>query len=83
MSRPQTENGFFNYCGKNIRKLRTSQIPPFSQRVLAEKMQLINIDMDKNAIQRIEAGQRSVSDVELVAFAKIFAVSVNELLKTD
>ena len=43
-------------------------------------MQLAGIDMDKNAIQRIECGKRFVTDIELAAFAKIFGVSCDYLL---
>lgn len=50
-----------------------------SQRELADRMQLIGIDMDKNAIQRIECGKRFVTDIEIFAFAKVFNVDINEL----
>ena len=43
-------------------------------------MQLIGIDVDKNAIQRIECGKRFVTDIELKAFAEIFGVAVDELI---
>ena len=45
-------------------------------------MQLVGIDIDKNAIQRIECGKRFVADIELVAFAKVFEVSFETLLLT-
>lgn len=54
-----------------------------SQRILAERMQLLGIDLDKNAIQRIESGQRFVTDIELVCFAKVFEISCDELLAPD
>ena len=44
-------------------------------------MQLHGIDIDKNAIQRIENGKRFVTDIELVVLAKVLEVSVLELLK--
>lgn len=44
-------------------------------------MQLLGIDLDKNAIQRIECGQRFITDIEIIAFAKIFEISCDELLK--
>ena len=43
-------------------------------------MQLIGIDVDKNAIQRIECGKRFVTDIELRAFAEIFEVTLDELV---
>ncbi len=51
-----------------------------SQRELADKMQLIGIDIDKNAIQRIECGKRFVTDIEIVSFAKVFQVEYKDLL---
>ena len=51
------------------------------KRELADKMQLFGIDIDKNAIQRIECGKRFVTDIEIVAFAKVFNVCLEELLK--
>lgn len=39
-------------------------------------MQLIGIDVDKNAIQRIECGKRFVTDIELKGFAEIFGVAL-------
>ena len=52
-----------------------------SQRILAERLQLLGIDVDKNAIQRIECGKRFVPDIELKALAQIFEVSIAELIK--
>jgi len=51
-----------------------------SQRGLAELLQLDGLDIDKNAIQRIESGQRFVTDIELKAIAHVLSVSVEELL---
>jgi len=69
-----------NLCSNNIRKLRLSYPQKLSQRALADKMQLIGVDIDKNAIQRIECGKRFVTDIELKAFAEIFDVSVDSLV---
>ena len=69
-----------NLSGEKIRALRLSYPTKLSQRALADRMQLIGIDIDKNAIQRIECGKRFVTDIELKAFADIFGVTVNELL---
>ena len=69
-----------NLCGENIRKLRLSYPTKLSQRALADKMQLIGIDIDKNAIQRIECGKRFVTDIELKGFAEIFGVNPDQLI---
>ena len=53
--------------------------PYVSQNALAAKLQLLGLDMDKNAIQRIESGKRYIVDIELLAFAKIFGIEVSEL----
>lgn len=74
----KTEEGLNNVCGKNIARLRLGL--KISQRELADRMQLVGIDIDKNAIQRIECGKRFVTDIEIIAFAKIFDVSFDDLL---
>ena len=66
-------------CGKNISILRSNL--KISQRELADRMQLVGIDIDKNAIQRIECGKGFVTDIELIAFSKIFQISLEELTK--
>ena len=70
-----------NICGRNIRQLRKAINPVMSQRALADRLQLAGMDLDKNAIQRIEAGQRFVTDIELSALAKVFNTTTDELLK--
>lgn len=74
----KTTDGLNNICGKNISKFRTEL--KISQRELADRMQLVGIDIDKNAIQRIECGKRFVTDIEIIAFAKIFNVTFEDLL---
>ena len=46
-------------------------------------LQLLGLDLDKNAIQRIESGKRFVTDIELRYFAKVLNVSYEELLSED
>ena len=69
-----------NLCGEKIRELRLSYPTKLSQRGLADQMQLIGIDIDKNAIQRIECGKRFVTDIELKGFSEIFGVSLDHLI---
>ncbi len=83
MFKNKANEGRNNICGKNIYKLRTGGKKKLSQRMIAEKMQLCGIDVDKNAIQRIESGQRFVTDIELLAFSQIFDIPCEELLKTE
>jgi hypothetical protein len=49
--------------------------------MLADDMQRHGADLDKNMIQRIEAGQRYVTDIELQIFANVLNVSVEDLLR--
>ena len=77
----KSDEGLNNVCGKNIAKLRVDL--KISQRELADRMQLVGIDIDKNAIQRIECGKRFVTDIEIIAFAKIFNVSFDTLLEIN
>ena len=74
-------DGRCNLCGPRVAQLRRAMCPPVSQRGLAELLQLEGVDLDKNAIQKIECGKRFVTDVELKALAKIFGVSADELLQ--
>ena len=74
----KTKDGKNNICGKQITKLRKNM--NLSQRKLADLMQLHGLDIDKNAIQRIEAGKRFVTDIELSAFSVVFNINVAELL---
>ena len=81
MFKNKTQTGKNNICGNKIYELRKASTPKMSQRMLAEKLQLEGIDVDKNAIQRIECGKRFVTDIELLAFSEIFKVSCDYLLK--
>ena len=75
----KSDDGLNNVCGKNIAYLRTEA--GISQKVLADRMQLVGIDIDKNAIQRIECGKRFVTDIEIIGFTKVFNITFEELLK--
>ena len=70
-----------NISGPAIKKLRLEK--GWSQRELADILQLKGLDVDKNAIQRIEARKRFVTDIELVYFAKVFEVDYRELLEEE
>lgn len=81
MFKNKTANGRNNICGEKIAEMRKACVPKMSQRMLSERMQIEGIDVDKNAIQRIESGDRFVTDIELKALASIFKTTVDELLK--
>ncbi|MCH5158903.1 MAG: helix-turn-helix transcriptional regulator [Clostridiales bacterium] len=79
MFKNKANGGKNNICGKQIYTIRKNAVPTMSQRILAEKLQLIGIDVDKNAIQRIESGQRFITDIELYAIAQVFNVNIMTL----
>lgn len=81
MFKNKASDGKNNICGEKIYELRTNFKPKMSQRMLAELLQLNGIDVDKNAVQRMESGQRFITDIEVVALCKIFNVSPEKLLK--
>ena len=83
MYKNKAASGRNNICGQNISALRMQLQPKVSQRALADLMQLKGIDLDKNAIQRIESGERFVTDIELKAFAQILNVSTDDLLQEN
>lgn len=74
-------NGRNNLCGNQVARLRKQQHR--SQRELADTLQLLGLDVDKNAIQRIEAGKRFVTDIELKYLAKVLKVSYETLLEEE
>lgn len=77
----KSADGRNNICGKQVSKYRKKLGK--SQRQLADSLQLAGLDVDKNVIQRIEAGKRFVTDIELVSIAKVLNVSVDVLLQGE
>lgn len=49
--------------------------------MLAEEMQRHGADLDKNMIQRIESGQRYVTDIELKLFSEVLGIPIEDLIK--
>lgn len=74
----KNSDGLNNICGKKVYDFRKEI--NISQRKLADLLQLDGLDIDKNAVQRIECGKRFVTDIELVHIAKVLKCSVLELL---
>ena len=74
----KSPDGKNNICGEKVAEYRIAM--KISQRELADQLQIIGLDVDKNAIQRIEAGKRFVTDIELVKLASILNVKIEDLL---
>ncbi len=74
----KAKTGRNNLCGARVAEFRKGL--HLSQRALAERLQLAGLDLDKNAIQRIECGKRFVTDIELVALAQTFSKDLRQLV---
>lgn len=74
----KTTDGRNNRCGKAIEQRRKELGK--SQRQLADLLQIAGLDIDKNAIQRIEAGKRFVTDIELVFLSQVLQLPYETLL---
>lgn len=67
-----------NIIGPSIRVLRKQA--KLTQKELAEKLQLKGYDFSDLTILRIEQGSRFVPDYEVLALARFFQISPNDLL---
>ena len=70
-----------NLCRKQVARYRKEL--RISQRELADRLQLIGLDIDKNAIQRIESGQRFVTDIELKALGTVLDRTLEALIGAE
>lgn len=77
----KAEDGRNNRCGIKIAQLRKEL--GLSQRQLADMLQVAGLDVDKNAVQRIEAGKRFVTDVELIYICQVLNTSYETLLNGE
>lgn len=74
----KSKDGRNNICGKIVAEKRLKL--KISQNQLAKTLQLEGLDVDKNAIQRIEAGLRFVTDIELVVLMKVLQFDITDLM---
>ena len=74
----KTKDGENNLCGKKIAVYRKEL--NISQREFADRLQLAGLDIDKNAVQRMECGKRFITDIELVTLAHVLNKSFDDLL---
>lgn len=81
MFKNKSEDGLNNICGSKIKHYRESMPGKPSQRKLADMLQIHGLDLDKNAIQKIEDGSRFVTDIELKVIIKVLGVTYEDLLE--
>lgn len=80
MFKNKTPDGRLNLCGGKIAELRLAMVPKVSQNGLAKLLQLAGLDLEKNAVQKIESGQRFVTDIELKVLAQVLNTTAEELI---
>ena len=74
-------DGEKNISGDRIHQARTAM--RLSQADLAARMQVNGVTIEREAISKIETGDRFVTDYELMVFAKILNVSMEWLIGQD
>ena len=77
MFKARTADGHNNISGLRVKELRKAL--QISQRELSDRLQVVGLDID-NAVQRIESGERFVTDIEIIALSRCFNVTINNLL---
>ncbi len=75
----KTQDGKNNVCGVNIAKRRKEM--KISQRELADRLQIAGLDVDKNAVQRMESGQRFITDIEILYLCDVLDQTFDQLFK--
>ena len=81
MFKIKAADGTNNLCGGKIAIIRKEK--KLSQRKLATKMQLLGFDVDHYFIRRVENGERFVTDIDLVIFAKALEVPISDILSIE
>ncbi len=74
----KTSDGLNNISGINIKNKRKEL--GISQRELADRLQIAGLDLDKNAVQRIECGKRFVTDIEIKFLSAVLNMTFEEIL---
>ena len=74
-------DGAKNISGERIHQARTSL--RLSQAALSARMQVNGINIEREAISKIETGARFVADYELMIFAKVLGVTMEWLTGSE
>ena len=70
-------NGLKNVAGERIHQRRTTL--RISQAYLSARMQVRGVTIEREAISKIETGDRFITDYELMTFAEVLGVSMDWL----
>ena len=74
-------DGKKNISGDRIHQARTAM--RLSQADLAARMQVNGVTIEREAISKIETGDRFITDYELMVFSKVLGVSLEWLTGQD
>ncbi|MBR2943351.1 MAG: helix-turn-helix transcriptional regulator [Clostridia bacterium] len=74
-------DGKKNISGDRIHQARTAM--RLSQADLAARMQVNGVTIEREAISKIETGDRFITDYELMVFAKVLGVSLEWLTEQE
>ena len=76
-----------NICGRQIYLIRTGQYDKkhekITQDILAARLQIVGLDIDRTAISKIESGSRFLKDSEVLLFAEALKVPVEVLFNVN
>lgn len=72
-----------NLIGQRLRLARLMKKPVVRQKDLLARLEINGLHLSDSAISKIESGNRSVNDFELVALADALNISVMWLLGKD
>lgn len=70
-----------NIAGPSIKALRLKR--NLTQKELSAKLETYAVYINRSSISKIEAQKRIVTDIELLALAKVLNVNVNLILGTE
>lgn len=70
-----------NMIGESLKKWRKKK--RMSQQTLSNKLELLGVYVCRGSISRIEDYSRTVTDIELVALARVLQLDVEDLLEEE
>lgn len=71
-----------NIIGNRLKQIRMSKNPPVTQEQLAVQLQLLDWEVGRFGISKIERGERQITDKELLLLSKALKVEIGSFFKT-
>ena len=76
-------NKKLNIIGQNVKRLRLSKKPALTQEQLAIQLELLDWNIGRFGVSKIERGERQVTDKELFKLAQALSVPIQDLFPQD